>query len=122
MTQKDKRYEYLHVRLTKEEKEQLYKKKSSNQNMSKWVRDFLFQEEYLDRQLEKDVYELAYQIRKIGTNLNQIAARMNMGIYTMRDKEKLFQEIEKIQMLLKIYLQELKDNYGNNKASPTKRE
>lgn len=81
MTQKDKRYEYLHVRLTKEEKEQLYKKKSSNQNMSKWVRDFLFQEEYLDRQLEKDVYELAYQIRKIGTNLNQIAARMNMGIY-----------------------------------------
>lgn len=122
MTQKDKRYEYLHVRLTKEEKEQLYKKKSSNQNMSKWVRDFLFQEEYLDRQLEKDVYELAYQIRKIGTNLNQIAARMNMGIYTMRDKEKLFQEIEKIQMLLKIYLQELKDNYGNNKASPSKRE
>lgn len=66
--------------------------------------------EYLRRQLrlfrperlvESDHWkELAYQIRKIGINVNQIVSRHNSRLYFPSDKEQLKKDLEEIRMLL----------------------
>lgn len=41
-----------------------------------------------------------YQIRKIGVNLNQIAARYNSSLYLEQDRRLVMQYMEELKMLL----------------------
>ena len=41
-----------------------------------------------------------YQIRKIGVNINQVAARINAGHLFSNDEKRLQDEMEKIERLL----------------------
>lgn len=89
------RSENVKVRLFPEEKEHLTRqaekagtryKKSSNINLSEYIRDILFREShYSDWELKKLMRDTNYELRKIGVNVNQIAHKFNGNLGTRED-------------------------------------
>lgn len=80
------------VRLSEQEYQQLKKKilennewtfkygtKKDRVNISAYIRDTLFREEKEERQYYRELKNLNFQIRKIGVNINQVAAKINSG-------------------------------------------
>ena len=78
------------VRLSEQEYQQLKKKilennewifkygtKKDRVNISAYIRDILFREEKEERQYYRELKNLNFQIRKIGVNINQVAAKIN---------------------------------------------
>lgn len=89
------RSENVRVRLLPEEKEHLISqakkagtryKKSSNINLSEYIRDLLFRESHFsDWELKKLMRDTNYELRKIGVNVNQIAHKINGNLGTQAD-------------------------------------
>ncbi len=92
------REERVHVRLTREELEHLKtcskssggKFKNGRVNFSDYLRiQLLSGSGYRDEVLIRQLRELKYELRKIGTNVNQIARKINSGFGVPKDLERL---------------------------------
>lgn len=91
--------EHVTIRLSPEELEHLKKcsgsfwdAKFSNgkENFSGYLRTKLLEEsKYQNSLLERQVRDVRYELRKIGTNVNQIAKKINSGFGTLNDLQEL---------------------------------
>ena len=85
------------IRLTEKEKN-LLKKKAGKQDMSKYIRDILFEEQGNRKMippermkaLEECLWQLKKEINHIGVNINQIVKNHNSNFYSNAEKRKLF--------------------------------
>ena len=92
------RKERVHVRLSREELDHLKmcakssggKFKNGRVNFSDYLRvQLLSGSGYRDEVLIRQLRELKYELRKIGTNVNQIARKINSGFGVPQDLERL---------------------------------
>ncbi|RHT69194.1 plasmid mobilization relaxosome protein MobC [Ruminococcus sp. AM29-12LB] len=100
---KDMKNRIITFRVTDEEyallTERTKKTGITGENLSEYIRQQVFGEEY-PYQKEKLLRDMNYQIRKIGVNLNQIAARYNSSLYLEQDRRLVMQYMEELKMLL----------------------
>lgn len=99
-----KRYnktKFIGIRVSEKDYDFLKSQLQENEKLSGYCRKRLLQTDE-NRQMERDrnLKELVYQVRKIGININQVVARMNTGISFSDDREKLWQELERVYQLL----------------------
>lgn len=99
MDMKDK---VITFRVTKEEYELLAERTKkagiTGENLSEYIRQQVLGETYPYLK-EKLLKNMNYQIRKIGVNLNQIAARYNSGLYLEQDRRLVLQYMEELKTL-----------------------
>lgn len=87
----------VEIRLTEQEKI-LLKKKAGKQDMSKYIRDILFEEQGNRKMipperlkaLEECLRQLKKEVNHIGVNINQIVKDHNSKFYSSAEKRKLF--------------------------------
>lgn len=101
-----RRTEYIRVRLTPEELEQLMETMAKEdglgsyggqKNISEYVRRKIFSETDYRNQLLKLQHEnIRYELRKIGTNINQVTRKINAGFGSPEDLIYLQSEIKKL--------------------------
>ena len=94
-----KRTEFIRIRLSIEELEflkqqqeiqQAYKFRTGRSNFSGFLRELLLDRcNYHRDSLTRQNDQLRYELRKIGTNINQIARKANAGFAVPEDMEKL---------------------------------
>lgn len=99
--------EKIRIRVTREELEHLKKCsssfsearfKSGRENFSGYLREKLLGESnYKNKNLEQQIKNVAYELRKIGTNVNQVAKKVNSGKGVSSDIEELKQYLEQIE-------------------------
>lgn len=101
----------INFRVTEEEYAEIQRRAEHagirNQNVSEYVRRQVLGDEYPYLR-EKLLRNMNYQIRKIGVNINQIAARCNSGIYLPGDKRLLEEEMQTLQQLFTAFLDKCK--------------
>ena len=88
---------HVDIRLTPQEYDSLQKR--ADGNLSAFCRRRLLQDASCQGN-EPYLKETAYQIRKIGVNINQIAARINAGICFIHDGEELIHALENVYRIL----------------------
>lgn len=103
----ERRTEKIRIRLTRQELEHLKKCsgsfselqfKNGRENFSAYLRDKLLKEtNYKNGSVERRMKELQYELRKIGTNVNQIARKVNGDLGTRGDVEELKQYLRSIE-------------------------
>ena len=90
-------------RVTDEEYAMLTERKKKDgikgKNLSEYIRQKVLGEEY-QKKKKKLLRDMNYQIRKIGVNLNQIAARYNSSLYLEQDRRLVLQYMEELKMFL----------------------
>lgn len=100
------RTENIKVRLTPEERECLkeasrlffQEQPKSRENFSEYVREKLLMESgFRNKKLEQLLLANRYELRKIGTNINQVTKKINSGFGTRRDLAILQKELDEIQ-------------------------
>lgn len=87
----------IYIRVTEKDYEKILQK--ADGKLSAFCRSCILAE-INPLQEEKYWKELLYQIRKIGVNINQVAARINAGHLFLNDEKRLQDEMEKIERLL----------------------
>lgn len=95
----ERKTKHIDIRVTPAEYEQLLRKAEGN--LSSFCRSLLFQN-LNAKSPEADYKAIVYQIRKIGININQIAARTNAGISFIDDGQVLLRELKKIHEILEV--------------------
>lgn len=87
----------VEIRLTEQEK-MLLRKKAGMQDMSKYIRDILFERQGNRKlipperfqALEECLRQLKKEVNHIGVNINQIVKNHNSNFYSSAEKRKLF--------------------------------
>lgn len=113
----ERRTEKIRVRLTEEELEHLKKCSSSfskakfrngRENFSEYLRAKLLAESnYKNKMIEQKMGELRYELRKIGTNVNQIAKKINSGFGSPNDIEELERHMDRIEQSIEKFREEV---------------
>lgn len=93
----------VEIRLTEQEKA-LLKKKAGKQDMSKYIRDILFEKQGNRKMipperllaLEECLRQLKKEVNHIGVNINQIVKNHNSKFYSSAEKRKLFALMEEV--------------------------
>ena len=108
--------EKIRIRVTPEELEYLKKCsgsssvvfKNGRNNFSGYLRSKLLMEtNHKNQQLEQRMKELQYELRKIGTNVNQIAKKANGGFGTPNDLVELKNHLERIEKIVEEFQKEV---------------
>ncbi len=93
-TTKEARSEILRFRVTPAEREQIENKAySSYRIVSKYLRDCALEKEIF---VVEGVDSLAQELRRIGTNLNQIARAVNAGSLSAVDLTEMTEEVRAV--------------------------
>lgn len=105
--------EKIRIRLMKDEleylekcfaKEQTVCFKDGRGNFSGYLRALLLQNSnYKNINLQKQMKELRYEIRKIGVNINQIAKKINSGFGNESDLNEIKDDLKNLNQLLEKY-------------------
>ena len=98
----------ISIRISNQEKEYLNKcAKESNLSLSMYLRNIIMNGKiiHIEPELQEDIKNLNYQIRKIGVNLNQIVKLANQkgGGLSTEDWEVIADCIEKLNKISKDY-------------------
>ncbi len=111
----EQRTEKIRVRLTEKELEHLKKCSSASNNrfqngrtnFSEYLREQLLTgSRYTNGEVVRQLRELKYELRKIGTNVNQIAKKVNSGLGTSEDLYWLTEYLTRIEAAFKKLEQE----------------
>lgn len=102
-------------RLTQEEYEFLlerFKQEDVSGKNYKTLSDFIRESTlekngYHGRMIKEQLYDLKYEIRKIGVNINQVTKKINGGFGTTKDVEILESSLLGIENYLKVYEERL---------------
>ena len=73
------------------------RKKTQEKNVSAYIRKCIFDRSDNPATIQKELKGLAYQVRKIGVNINQVAAKVNAGYATPMDLENLLFYLKKVE-------------------------
>lgn len=111
--------EKIRIRVTKEELEHLKKCSGSfsntrfqngRENFSGYLREKLLAESnHKNKNLDQQIKNLHYELRKIGTNVNQVARKVNGGFGTPKDVEELKHYMEQIEKLFTDFQKEVEN-------------
>lgn len=111
--------EKIRIRVTKEELEHLKKCSGSfsnrrfqngRENFSGYLREKLLAESnHKNKNLDLQIKNLHYELRKIGTNVNQVARKVNGGFGTPKDVEELKHYMEQIEKLFTDFQKEVEN-------------
>lgn len=98
MNEKRRRNETLTVRLTKTEKENIIAKaKRARMNLTEYILAISKQTEII---LPPDTAPIVVELKRIGNNLNQIAAKVNSGVAYVEGLQTVIENQNKIYALL----------------------
>lgn len=113
----EQRTERVRIKLTPGELEHLKKCsgssssarfKNGKENFSGYLREKLLREtNYKNQELEQRMRELKYELRKIGTNVNQIARKVNGGFGTPNDLVELKNHLQRMEQLMEKFQREV---------------
>lgn len=112
----EQRTERIRIRVTPEELEHLKECsgsssivfKNGRENFSGYLRQkLLLETNHKNRQLEQQMKELRYELRKIGTNVNQIAKKVNGGFGTPNDLVELKNHMERMEKIMNEFQEEV---------------
>lgn len=112
----EQKTEKIRIRVTPEELEHLKKCsgsssvvfKNGRENFSGYLREKLLREtNHKNQQLEQQMRELRYELRKIGTNINQIAKKVNGGFGTPNDLVELKNYMERMEKVMEAFQEEV---------------
>ncbi len=87
---------HIDIRFSQDDYEKI--RKQAEGNLSAFCRKKILQDTCQEK--DKNLREIAYQVRKIGVNINQVTARINAGIPFPNDAQRLQEELEKVYQLL----------------------
>ena len=82
---------------------------------SAYIRDTLFREEKEERQYYRELKNLNFQIRKIGVNINQVAAKINSGYKKYDSVFYLQKSLSQVEEEVKKLIEKLEEDSGNHK-------
>ena len=101
MSEKRRRDNTLTIRLTKAEKERIERNaKRAKRSLTDYIVSLLLETPI---HVAEDVKPLLIELKRIGNNLNQIAAKINTGVFQSYDFQDVVDEQRKIyEQLLKI--------------------
>lgn len=112
----EKRTEKIRVRLTPDELEHLKKCsgsfsilrfKNGKENFSAYLRELMLSEsKYKNQLLEERIKGLQYEIRKVGTNINQVTKKINSNFGTASDITELKALLNSIEQKLDRFTEE----------------
>ncbi len=120
----EQKTEKIRIRVTPEELEHLKKCsgsssvvfKNGRDNFSGYLRSkLLLETSHKNQQIEQQMKELQYELRKIGTNVNQIAKKVNGGFGTPNDLVELKNYMNRIEKVM----EELQKEVENIWQSPS---
>lgn len=98
---------YVPVRMTEEEYTRLLKlsKEKNYKTLSEFIRDTLMEHNGIrSRALSKQMYDLEWQINKIGTNINQATKKINSGFGSHQDIKELLANQQRLNFLMQEYI------------------
>lgn len=115
------------IRFTREEYELLEqmaeqdaetKRRSGNKNRSAYIRKCIFKTSHSARlDLKKELKDLKFQIRKIGVNINQVAAKGNSSYVTGNDIKALRESLHMVEIQFLEMIRKIEETYGDHKDS-----
>lgn len=118
--ERDRRF---YIRLTTEEFELLEKlaeedkethSRNRKKNMSAFIRKQIFSGSSLEQGLAEKLKDVAYQVRKIGVNINQVAAKANSSYVTEKDVSILLDALHSIDIKFLEMTRKIEETYGNH--------
>ena len=117
------------IRFTEEERRRLEEKIKENDewkfkygtkegrvNIAAYIRDALFRKERDEIKYYRELKNLTYQIRKIGVNINQVAAKINSGHRNQDSVFYLQKSLSQVEEEVKKLIEKLEEERGNHKA------
>lgn len=84
-------------------------------NVSKYIRQKIFSDTVTEHDLKKAMKDITYQIRKIGVNVNQVAAKVNRSYCTGNDTQTIKIELLRVEDLLSKLIRKADEFYGHYK-------
>ena len=106
-------YEFL---CEKAEKDPETRMRTGSKNLSAYVRKKTLQESGYQKelQIQKELKELVYQFRKIGTNINQATKQLHIGYEPGAAADRLEKNMKLLEQQFEKMKEELKQTYGNH--------
>lgn len=106
-------YEFL---CEKAEKDPETRMRTGTKNLSAYVRKKTLQESGYQKelQIQKELKELVYQFRKIGTNINQATKQLHIGYEPVAAADRLEKNMKLLEQQFEKMKEELKQTYGNH--------
>lgn len=106
-------YEFL---CEKAEKDPETRMRTGSKNLSAYVRKKTLQESGYQKelQIQKELKELVYQFRKIGTNINQATKQLHIGYESAAAADRLEKNMKLLEQQFEKMKEELKQTYGNH--------
>lgn len=105
-------YEFL---CEKAEKDPETRMRTGTKNLSAYVRKKTLQESGYQKelQIQKELKELVYQFRKIGTNINQATKQLHIGYEPAAAADRLEKNMTILEQKMEMLREELKRIYSN---------
>ena len=105
-------YEFL---CEKAEKDPETRMRTGSKNLSAYVRKKTLQESGYQKelQIQKELKELVYQFRKIGTNINQATKQLHIGYEPAAAADRLEKNMKILEQKMEMLREELKRIYSN---------
>ena len=91
-------------------------RKEKQKNISAYIRKCIFEPVLEPSSLKKELKETNYQIRKIGVNINQVAAKVNSGYYGPADIHNLEIYLQLVEKQLSLLMDKIGETYGSDKT------
>ena len=106
-------YEFL---CEKAEKDPETRMRTGSKNLSAYVRKKTLQESGYQKelQIQKELKELVYQFRKIGTNINKATKQLHIGYEPAAAADRLEKNMKLLEQQFEKMKEELKQTYGNH--------
>ena len=105
-------YEFL---CEKAEKDPETRMRTGSKNLSAYIRKKVLQESGYQKelQIQKELKELVYQFRKIGTNINQATKQLHIGYEPAAAADRLEKNMTILEQKMEMLREELKRIYNN---------
>ena len=92
-------------------------RKEKQKNISAYIRKCIFEPVLEPSSLKKELKETNYQIRKIGVNINQVAAKVNSGYASSLDIHNMEVYLQLVEKQLYYLMDKIGESYGSNKTN-----
>lgn len=92
-------------------------RKEKQKNISAYIRKCIFEPVLEPSSLKKELKETNYQIRKIGVNINQVAAKVNSGYASSLDIHNMEVYLQLVEKQLHYLMDKIGESYGSNKTN-----
>lgn len=86
----------------------LSKAENKNMNVSKYLRMLIMDRPVDNPEIKDKLYQLQYEVNRIGNNINQIAKNCNADLYSAEDRKNLLEDIIRIEEMMDAMVCELR--------------